>query len=190
MVVMMFQVVQEHFSTDNGCRAAKCSHGIFATITLHETTQPALLALGWHVGRCGNNSRQAGVAAYTVCCAHWGHSHTDGATQDHGWLTQHRLWLMVLWLSILRLLWWILCILRLTICLWLLRIWPGHCLCSRSIELPATASTETHTGSVLVSTTRTVTSGGGCGCIHILSAVGAENRSHRNFGVARRTWSC
>ncbi len=44
----------------------------------------------------------------TVCCTQRGHSHTDGAAQDHGLLAHHRLWLIPhAWLSLRRVLWWI-----------------------------------------------------------------------------------
>ena len=60
----------------------------------------------------------------TVCCTQRGHSHTDGAAQDHGLLTHHRLRLiphtwLALWRILLRILR-LLFVLRLAIGLWVL----------------------------------------------------------------------
>lgn len=90
-----FDAMQQHFSSDDGSRAAQCAHHHIAALSLSLTAEEAtehtaLLVLHGHIGRRRNNTGEAGATTGAIGRADRRHRHADGAAQYHWLLAHHR----------------------------------------------------------------------------------------------------
>src|SRR5260370_25435578 len=169
----------------------------------------------WYVCGSRDDTCEACMAAGAIGGSHRCHSHTDGAAQPHGLLSQHRLliahlsilWLAVgllwiLWLAIWLLLWilWLLAVLWLAVLLrllcirsllWVCRIRRLSGLSLRCRKRRAASGAEIRSGRILGPA---VGAEAGCRCCcrrccrysRALSAIRTECAVHRNLCPARR----
>src|SRR5579883_368028 len=213
-MMRVFNLVQEHLTTDHSSRSPERADRHIAAASLQETAEAAaLLSLLWHIRRYGNDSREAGTTAWAIGCPDRRHRHANGAAQHHWLLTKH--WLLLITrrrlsirllrigLLVSRLLWRVLrVILRLAIlrrirlqgltitsCLWIASLWSGG---RSSINRAAASATEIQSRGILSSARVAIHAAGRRGYrgwssrLHILSAIGAECCAERNICVTGR----
>lgn len=90
-----FDAMQQHFSSDDGSRAAQRAHHHIAALSLaltaeEATEHTALLVLHGHSGGRRNNTGEAGATTGAIGRADRRHRHADGAAQYHWLLAHHR----------------------------------------------------------------------------------------------------